>query len=317
MVHVHDPRVAAPARRSTCARCSTTRSCSSSSRRRGRRTCRRPPAARAPPSRRCRRCGCARAPSRSGSSAGELAAYSVREALRARAASTPATSAARSNVHGSARSRSWSAPVVCSRRNASSAWPFANRYRWIASATATSVPGLTARCRSAARASGVVRGSIDDELRAALLRFAHVRDEVNARRGRVHAPEHDQLRFRIVLVGDRRHLAVQRHVRGAGRRRAHGAREPRRAEAAPQLSRRGCPASAARSIRRRRYGRIDSPPRSPSRCSNRVDDELERFVPRHALESCPRPCGRCGRPDRAGDPARTTRSPNFRTFAQM
>ena len=72
-------------------------------------------------------------------------------------------------------------------------------------------------------------------LRAALLRLAHVRHEVNAGRRRVDAPQDDQLRVRIVLVGDRRHLAVERHVGRAGRRRAHRARQPRRAEAPPQL----------------------------------------------------------------------------------
>ena len=170
---------------------------------------------------------------------------------RAPPRSMPARSAARSNVHGSARSRSWSAPMVCSRRNASSAAPLVKRCRCMASATATSVPGRTARCRSAGRASGVDRGSITTSVRAALLRLAHVRDEVDARRRRVHAPEHDQLRVRVVLVDDRRHLAVERRVRRAGRRRADRPREPRRAEATPQRARRGCPASAGRSSRRR------------------------------------------------------------------
>ena len=43
-----------------------------------------------------------------------------------------------------------------------------------------------------------------------------------------------ELRVRVVLVGDRRHLAVERRVRRAGRRRADGAREARRAEAPPE-----------------------------------------------------------------------------------
>jgi hypothetical protein len=55
---------------------------------------------------------------------------------------------------------------------------------------------------------------------AALLGLAHVRDEMNAGGRRVDTPEHDQRRLGIVLVGHRRHLAVERLVRGAGRRRA-------------------------------------------------------------------------------------------------
>src|SRR5919198_5095021 len=61
-------------------------------------------------------------------SAGELVAYN--SAARSRApASMPATAAAPAIVHGSARSRSFSAPLVWLRRNASSVKPFANRYR--------------------------------------------------------------------------------------------------------------------------------------------------------------------------------------------
>ncbi len=57
---------------------------------------------------------------------------------------------------------------------------------------------------------------------------------MNAGGGRIHAPEDDQLRLRVVLVRDGRHLAVERHIRGAGWRRAEGARQARGAEAAPE-----------------------------------------------------------------------------------
>ena len=53
--------------------------------------------------------------------------------------------------------------------------------------------------------------------------------------GRVHAPEDDQLRVRIVLVDDAGHLSVQRLVRGAGGSGADRGGQARRAEAAPQL----------------------------------------------------------------------------------
>src|SRR5207249_1877330 len=73
------------------------------------------------------------------------------------------------------------------------------------------------------------------ELCAALLRVPHVGDQMDARRGRVDAPENNQRGFRIILIRDRGHLAVQRLVGGARRCRTDRARELRRAEAPPQL----------------------------------------------------------------------------------
>ena len=74
-----------------------------------------------------------------------------------------------------------------------------------------------------------------DELRAARSRVVDVRHEVNPGRRGIDAPEDDEFRLRIILVGDGGHLPVERHVGRARRRRAHGAREPRRSEPAPQL----------------------------------------------------------------------------------
>jgi hypothetical protein len=48
-------------------------------------------------------------------------------------------------------------------------------------------------------------------------------------------PQDDELRVDVILVGDAWHLAIERLVRGAGRRRAHRRGQPRRPEAAPQL----------------------------------------------------------------------------------
>ena len=144
----------------------------------------------------------------------------------------------------------------------------------------------------------------DDELRAALLRLAHVRDEMNAGRRRVDAPEHDQRGLRVVLIGDRRHLAVERLVGRAGRRRADRARQPRRAEAPPQRARRGCPASAGRSSRRTRTAgstRRQCRARAPRK---RSATQLERLVPRDALEPALALRVPCGPPDRAADPDR-------------
>ena len=78
------------------------------------------------------------------------------------------------------------------------------------------------------------------------------------------------LRFGIVLVGDRRHLAVERHVGRAGRRGADRARQPRRAEAAPQLRvdvvLREQAVRAAVGVGQDRLGAAPS----PCACSNRV-----------------------------------------------
>ena len=144
------------------------------------------------------------------------------------------------------------------------------------------MPGLTGRWTSAARQRG--RARVDhDQLRAALLRLADVRHEVNARRRRVHAPEDDQLRLGVVLIRDRRHLAVERHVGGAGRRRADRAREARRAEAAPQL--RVDVVLREQAVRPAvRVGQDRLGAGVAFACSKARGDELDRFVPRHARE---------------------------------
>ena len=68
---------------------------------------------------------------------------------------------------------------------------------------------------------------VDDDERGALaLRLADVRHQVDAGRRRVDAPQHDQARGGVVLVGDARHLAVETEGGGAGRR---GADRPRQA----------------------------------------------------------------------------------------
>ena len=106
---------------------------------------------------------------------------------------------------------------------------------------------------------------------------------MDARRGRVHTPEHDQSGFRNVLVGNRRHLAVERHVRRAGRSGADGAREARRAEAPPQLGveivLRQQAVGAAVRIRQDRFGAGIA-----SRALEPIDHTLHGFVPGNALE---------------------------------
>ena len=134
----------------------------------------------------------------------------------------------------------------------------------------------------AARQRGGTR--IDhDQLGAALLRLADEWNDVNPRCRRVHAPEDDQLRLGVILVGDRRHLAVERQIGGAGRRGADRAREPRGAEPPPQLRvdvvlREHAVRSAVR-IRQDRLGARGRLGLFEAGC-----DQLDRFVPGDARE---------------------------------
>ena len=128
------------------------------------------------------------------------------------------------------------------------------------------------------------RSRIDDhELRAALLGLAHVRNQVDAGRRRIDAPEDDQLRFDVILIADRRHLAVERHVCRARRRRAQRAIEPGCADAPPELRVEvvlGQQAvRSAVGIRKDRF-RAELLRRLPEP----VGDLLERLVPRHPGE---------------------------------
>ncbi len=152
--------------------------------------------------------------------------------VRERRSSRPASSAARSSGHAvrgdAARRRRRRHDRAGTPRRPS---PRVNSSRITASATGRSVPGRTGRCRSAIRASGVRRGSIDDQPRAILLRALDVTDQVDARRRRVAAPDDDQLRVGVVVVRHARHLAVHRRGGGARGRGAQRARQARGAEA--------------------------------------------------------------------------------------
>ncbi len=123
----------------------------------------------------------------------------------------------------------------------------------------------------------------DDEGGAALLGLAHERHEVNAGRRRVHAPEHDQRGVHVVLIGDRRHLAVEGGGGRAGGRRAQRAREPRGAVAAPEprveVVLRQQPVRSA--VRDRQDGGGAVPGLRPL---EPVHDLLEGLVPRDARE---------------------------------
>jgi hypothetical protein len=74
----------------------------------------------------------------------------------------------------------------------------------------------------------------DDQPRAALLRFLHVGDEVDAGRRGIHSPDDDQVRVHVVGKRDARHLAVEAARGRSGRSRANRAQEPRGAQAIEQ-----------------------------------------------------------------------------------
>ena len=107
---------------------------------------------------------------------------------------------------------------------------------------------------------------------------------MNARRGWIHAPENDQLRVGEILVGHRRHLAVERHVRGTRGRSAQRARQARRAEAPPE-----CRVEivlreqTVRTAVRKGQDRGAAVP--GLRRLHALDNHLERFVPGSAFEA--------------------------------
>ena len=76
-------------------------------------------------------------------------------------------------------------------RNASSSKPWVLRWRAIASASTTSVPGSGATWRSARAAMAVRRGSTTVRRAPAGASLLHERREVGVRHGRVGAPHHD------------------------------------------------------------------------------------------------------------------------------
>ena len=177
-----------------------------------------------------RRCGCAPGPSRSGSRPAR-SCRTTRRRWRGRRRRgplpRPRDRSSTARRPGAVRSRRSRVPREMPR----SARPRSKRSRTSASATAQVRAGPhgqvqvgLARERRAAR--------IDhDELRAQLLRALDVRDEVDAGRRRIAAPDDDEPRVFVVGVGDAGHLAVHRRRGRAGRRGAHGARQPRRTEA--------------------------------------------------------------------------------------
>ena len=118
---------------------------------------------------------------------------------------------------------------------------------------------------------------------AAILRLSQIRNQVDAGDRRVDAPKDDQARLGIVLVGHRRHLAVERHVRGACRRRAERPCQPRRAPAPPE---RGIEVVLCHQSIRSAIGvgkdRLTSG--GGLCCLHPIDDALEGFVPGHPPE---------------------------------
>ena len=111
----------------------------------------------------------------------------------------------------------------------------------------------------------------DDEPGSAPLRFAQIGDHVDAGGRRVDAPDDDQARFGVVLVGHRRHLSVERAVGSSRRGRAYGACEPRCAQASKERRvARILREQAVRSAVGIREDRFGSPSfRAPRACESR------------------------------------------------
>jgi hypothetical protein len=216
----------------------TRRSCSSCSRRRARRTCRPPPAAPAPPPRRAAVAVALEPPAAADDrrrrrrvevdERGQVGPRRRRRPRRRGRASTARRAAQLVHAGG----------VLA--RNVSSARP-----------TRTAADDRERHGEVGARPHGqvevglprelVARGSTTTSRAPRSLRLAGWRHEVDARRRGVGAPDDDEPRVDVVLVGDARHLAVQPH-RG-------GARSARRRRCAPGARRRG-------GGRARRVGRV-------------------------------------------------------------
>ncbi len=215
--------------------------------------------------------------------AGEIVPYHSATVARS-AAERPASAAARSIDHGSAAWRSSLAPVACAARKASSARPRSKRSRTSASATTTSVPGRTARCRSAWRASGVRRGSITTSFAPSFCARLMCDTRWMPGRRRIAAPDDDEPRVFVVGVGDAGHLAVHLRRRLAGRRGADGAVQPRRTEAAEEpgvlelvgeQAVRAAVVEGQHGLGAERVARMAQPP----------FDHVERFIPGDAREA--------------------------------
>ena len=198
-------------------------------------------------------------------------------------ASTPATAPARSNVHSAARARSASTPVAWVSQEIGGGQAFLEEK-----------PVDCERCRQVgARANREVQVGVfgerrpawidDDQLGAAALCCANDRHEVDAGCGRIGAPDDDELRVEVVLVGDAGHTAVDCRRRRAGRRRADRAGELRGAKAAKE-ARVGRvlgeqPVRSAVAEGEDRFGA-----RAPADLVHRSRNDPERLVPGDALE---------------------------------
>ena len=99
----------------------------------------------------------------------------------------------------------------------------------------------------------------------------------------IDAPDQDEPRGGVVLIDHRRHLAVEAHVGGAGRSRAHRPQQPRRAEAPEQdgirVVLREHPVRAAVAERQDRFAAVLT-----DGLFQVLGDLVERVVPRRAHE---------------------------------
>ena len=122
-----------------------------------------------------------------------------------------------------------------------------------------------------------------DDRGAAVARFLQVGHQVNARGAWIYAPHQDEPSGGVVLIDHRRHLAVEAHVGGAGRSRAHRPQQPRRAEAPEENGIRVVlgehPVRAAVAERQDRFAAVLT-----DGLFQVLGDLVERVVPRRAHE---------------------------------
>ena len=196
-------------------------------------------------------------------------------------------------LHSAAAVRSSAAPVVWSRRNASSAAPRSNRRvddrerdREVGAGAHRQVQVREPRQLRLPRIDHHERGA----LRPCLLDERH---EVDAGGRRVGAPDDDEARLFVVLVADAGHLPVHRLARGARGGGAQGARHARRAEPAEHLRvERVLRQVAVRAAVVEGLDRLAAPrrlraSRSPARC-------VRSLRPRAPGRTGRAPWGRCG-----------------------
>src|SRR5262245_51845924 len=122
-----------------------------------------------------------------------------------------------------------------------------------------------------------------DQARAALARGFDDRDQMDAGRRWIDAPQHDQAGVAVILERNAGHLAVERGGRCAGRGRAHRARQTRSSDAGEQARVGGAlREEPVRSAVAERQDRLAAG--ALTHALDPLDDQVERVVPPDPFE---------------------------------